>query len=159
MRTPSRFRHLLLLAAVFIGLGALTSCGPKEKVVKIAIAVPLTGDMGTEGQGLRRAIELAVEQVNAAKRFPFRIEGVPFDDRADPKEAVNVANLIVSDSRIVAVIDAWDAMTSDRPYRKALGRDIAVAELRKGAGTQFDPKIVDAFLAVELAEAEASAHH
>jgi GAF domain-containing protein len=52
-------------------------------------------------------------------------------------------------SRIVAVIDAWDAMTSDRPYRKALGRDIAIAELRKGAGTQFDPKIVEAFLRLE----------
>ncbi|OGR87094.1 MAG: hypothetical protein A3J74_01160 [Elusimicrobia bacterium RIFCSPHIGHO2_02_FULL_57_9] len=52
-------------------------------------------------------------------------------------------------ARIVAVIDAWDAMTSDRPYRKALGRDIAISELRKGAGTQFDPKIVEAFLKLE----------
>lgn len=52
-------------------------------------------------------------------------------------------------ARIVAVIDAWDAMTSDRPYRKALGRDVAVGELRKGAGTQFDPKVVEAFLKLE----------
>jgi hypothetical protein len=52
-------------------------------------------------------------------------------------------------ARIVAVIDAWDAMTSDRPYRKALGRDIAISELRKGAGTQFDPKVVEAFLKLE----------
>lgn len=52
-------------------------------------------------------------------------------------------------SRIVAVIDAWDAMTSDRPYRKALGRERAIAELRKGSGTQFDPTIVDAFLKIE----------
>ena len=55
-------------------------------------------------------------------------------------------------SRIVAVIDAWDAMTSDRPYRKALGRDVAIGELRKGAGTQFDPKIVEAFLRLEEVE-------
>lgn len=51
-------------------------------------------------------------------------------------------------SRIVAVIDAYDAMTSDRPYRKALSQDIAVSELKKGAGGQFDPKVVKAFLEV-----------
>ena len=55
-------------------------------------------------------------------------------------------------SRIVAVLDAWDAMTSDRPYRKALGQDIAVGELRKGAGTQFDPRVVEVFLRLETAQ-------
>ena len=59
-------------------------------------------------------------------------------------------------SRIVAVIDAWDAMTSDRPYRKALGREKAIAELQKGAGTQFDPAVVEAFLKVEAEEGLAS---
>jgi hypothetical protein len=54
-------------------------------------------------------------------------------------------------SRIVAVLDAWDAMTSDRPYRKALGREIAVGELKKGSGTQFDPKVVETFLRLESA--------
>ena len=51
-------------------------------------------------------------------------------------------------ARIVAVIDAYDAITSDRPYRKALSRDIAMAELRKGASIQFDPKVVDAFIEI-----------
>jgi len=55
-------------------------------------------------------------------------------------------------ARMVAVIDAWDAMTSDRPYRKALGRKIAIGELRKGSGTQFDPNIVEAFLKLEEKE-------
>ncbi|MBI5622787.1 MAG: GAF domain-containing protein [Elusimicrobia bacterium] len=55
-------------------------------------------------------------------------------------------------ARIVAVIDAWDAMTSDRPYRKALGREKAVAELRRAAGTQFDPHVVEVFLRVEESE-------
>ncbi len=55
-------------------------------------------------------------------------------------------------ARIVAIIDAWDAMTSDRPYRKALGRERAIAELQKGAGTQFDPKIVETFLKIEPEE-------
>ncbi|PCI37285.1 MAG: hypothetical protein COB53_07030 [Elusimicrobia bacterium] len=52
-------------------------------------------------------------------------------------------------SRIVAIINAWEAMNSDRPYRKALGREKASEELRKGSGTQFDPKVVDAFLIAE----------
>jgi len=51
-------------------------------------------------------------------------------------------------ARIVAVIDAFDAMTSDRPYRKSLSYDVAIDELKKGSGTQFDPKIVNAFLKV-----------
>src|SRR3989339_175352 len=51
-------------------------------------------------------------------------------------------------ARIVAVIDAYDAMTSDRPYRKALPKESAIKELKKGSGSQFDPKIVDAFLRV-----------
>lgn len=81
----------------------------KDKVVRIAVAVPLTGDMGTEGQGLKRAVELAVEEANAAKRFDFQLKVAPFDDRADPKEAVNVANLIISDPRIVAVIGHYNS--------------------------------------------------
>lgn len=52
-------------------------------------------------------------------------------------------------ARIVSVMDAWDAMTSDRPYRKALSREAALAELRKGAGTQFDPEVVEVFIRVE----------
>ena len=49
-------------------------------------------------------------------------------------------------ARIVATIDAWDAMRSDRPYRKALSREIGISELSKGAGKQFDPVVVSAFL-------------
>jgi putative nucleotidyltransferase with HDIG domain len=48
-------------------------------------------------------------------------------------------------ARIIAVTDAFDAMTSDRVYRAALSTDVALAELRKGRGTQFDPQIVDLF--------------
>jgi putative nucleotidyltransferase with HDIG domain len=48
-------------------------------------------------------------------------------------------------ARIIAVADAFDAMTSDRVYRAALPVDVAFAELAKGRGTQFDPQIVDVF--------------
>ena len=110
-------------AALLAALAAFTlACGPKEKVVKIAIAVPLTGDMGTEGQGVRRAVEMAVEEVNAAKRFPYKIVAAPFDDRADPKEAVNVANLIISDPNIVAVVGHYNsgcAIPAAKVYSRA----------------------------------------
>jgi diguanylate cyclase (GGDEF)-like protein len=48
-------------------------------------------------------------------------------------------------SRIIAVVDAYDAMTSDRPYRKAGSTAAALNELRRHAGTQFDPLVVTAF--------------
>jgi HD-GYP domain-containing protein (c-di-GMP phosphodiesterase class II) len=49
--------------------------------------------------------------------------------------------------RIVAVADAYDAMTSDRAYRKALPHEIACGELERCVGSQFDPSIVPVFLA------------
>jgi diguanylate cyclase (GGDEF)-like protein len=52
------------------------------------------------------------------------------------------------ESRIVLACDAFDAMTTDRPYRKSLGKDEAKRRLVEGSGTQFDPKVVDALLRV-----------
>lgn len=49
-------------------------------------------------------------------------------------------------ARIVQVADTYDAMIADRPYRKPLTHDEAVAELRRNEGKQFDPRVVEAFL-------------
>lgn len=57
-------------------------------------------------------------------------------------------------ARIMAVADSFQAMTSDRPYRKALPLSTAIAELERGRGTQFDEKVTDVFLAI-LREEEA----
>jgi HD-GYP domain-containing protein (c-di-GMP phosphodiesterase class II) len=46
------------------------------------------------------------------------------------------------------VADVFDAMTHERAYRKALSREEAIAELERSAGTQFDPAVVEAFLAL-----------
>jgi HD-GYP domain-containing protein (c-di-GMP phosphodiesterase class II) len=51
-------------------------------------------------------------------------------------------------ARIVAIADAFGAMTTDRPYRKALSVDEAVKELRENAGSQFDPEFVDIFISI-----------
>ncbi|MCG8400517.1 MAG: PAS domain S-box protein [Firmicutes bacterium] len=50
--------------------------------------------------------------------------------------------------RILSIADAYDAMTSDRPYRRAMSRREAVAELLANRGTQFDPRLVDSFIRV-----------
>lgn len=50
-------------------------------------------------------------------------------------------------ARILAVSDSYDAMTSSRAYRRALSHTVAINELRRCSGSQFDPKIVDAFIA------------
>jgi diguanylate cyclase (GGDEF)-like protein len=55
-------------------------------------------------------------------------------------------------ARIVAVCDAYDAMTSDRTYRAAMSASEAITELRHCAGSQFDPAVVDAFAAMLAAE-------
>jgi putative nucleotidyltransferase with HDIG domain len=52
------------------------------------------------------------------------------------------------EAKILAVSDAYEAMTSDRVYRPSIGREAARAELRRGAGGQFDARVVAAFLAV-----------
>lgn len=49
-------------------------------------------------------------------------------------------------SRILTVADAYDAMTNDRPYRKALSKEVAVGEIKRNSGLQFDPEIVNIFL-------------
>jgi branched-chain amino acid transport system substrate-binding protein len=117
---------ILIAAAAFVG-----ACGPREKVVKIAVATPLTGDEGAEGQGIKRAVILAVEEANASHRFPFKLAAAPFDDRADPKEAVNVANLIVSDPRIVAVVGHYTSGCSI-PAAKVYAR-VPIAMISPGA--------------------------
>jgi HD-GYP domain-containing protein (c-di-GMP phosphodiesterase class II) len=49
-------------------------------------------------------------------------------------------------ARIVAGADAWDAMTSDRPYRAGMPRDQALQELNRGAGTQWDADVTRALI-------------
>ena len=49
-------------------------------------------------------------------------------------------------SRIICIADAYDAMTSDRPYRKKMGKEYAISEIVRCSGTQFDPKIAKIFV-------------
>lgn len=70
--------------------------------------------------------------------YPFGLEG-----RNIPLEA-----------RIFTVVDSYDAMTSDRPYRKAMAHDLAMREIQDNSGIQFDPEVVEAFTRVMAREFE-----
>ncbi len=83
------------------------------------------------------------------------IEGIPFLERAIPQvishhekfdgtgypEGLSGTSIPQS-SRIIAVVDAFEAMTREKPYRERLGVDEAIEEMRKGSGVQFDPEVV-----------------
>jgi putative nucleotidyltransferase with HDIG domain len=58
------------------------------------------------------------------------------------------------EARIIACCDSWNAMRTDRPYRKALSHEVALAELLGNSGTQYDPRVVVALLAVVAAGTE-----
>jgi len=59
-------------------------------------------------------------------------------------------------ARIFAIVDAWDALISNRPYRKAWDRKEALAHIINQAGTHFDPDVVDAFVKLLREEGETS---
>lgn len=63
-------------------------------------------------------------------------------------------NKIKKEAAIISVVDAFDAMTSDRPYRKAMSIAEAVKELTLNAGTQFDPDVVKAFILIMDSESQ-----
>jgi diguanylate cyclase (GGDEF)-like protein len=74
------------------------------------------------------------------------------DGRGYPQGLSGAA--IPAEARVLAVADAYEAMTTDRPYHTRLSADAAEAELRRGAGTQFDAAVVEALLAAIAASDE-----
>ncbi len=84
-----------------------------------------------------------------------RWDGTGYPDNMSGEE-------IPLETRIVSVVDAYDAMTSDRPYRNAMTHEVALSEIAEESGTQFDPIVVEQFLqlcsTVDLAADEGSGH-
>ncbi len=106
-----------------------------------------------EWQQVREHPALSAHIIGAVSRFAPFVPGARhhherFDGRGYPDGLAGRA--IPLDARILAVADAYDAMTSDRSYRPALGHAEAISRLTADAGTQFDPVCVRAFAALDL---------
>jgi putative two-component system response regulator len=89
------------------------------------------------------------EILKAVRHHHERYDGTGYPDGLKGEQIPQLA-------RIIAVADTFDAMTSERPYRKALTKDVACAEVERCRGTQFDPEAADAFLEVWRLASKAS---
>ncbi len=120
------------------------------------------GKIGVPSEILRRPGPLTDEEFDLIKEHPVLGEKIlaPIERLADVRPIVRSCHErwdgagypdgkrgeeIPLESRIVFVCDAFHAMTSDRPYRKRLSQAEAVSRLRDGAGSQFDPAVVETF--------------
>jgi HD-GYP domain-containing protein (c-di-GMP phosphodiesterase class II) len=90
------------------------------------------------GAGILRGIPSMAEIVPCILHHHERVDGNGYPDGL-------AGDAIPLGARVIAVADAFDAMTTDRPYRRGLAVDAAVAELLKQEGTQFDRRCVLAF--------------
>ncbi len=154
--------------ARMVGYAGLTAAAltlsPKEiEVVKLGAALHDVGKIVVPDYILRKPEQLTPDEYaiikqhcyhggQICKKVPF-LEPVHklvyhhherFDGDGYPDGLAGEA--IPLGARIIAVADAYDAMTSDRPYRKSLGFDIACDRLNSGSGSQWDPRVIDAFL-------------
>lgn len=93
------------------------------------------------GEEIMRRFEILAEEAKIIRHHHERFDGKGYPDQL-------AATAIPLCSRIIAVCDAYDAMTSNRPYRKALSLAEATAEIKRGSGKQFDPDASEAFISV-----------
>lgn len=99
------------------------------------------------GERLVNGIEKLKIISNWLKYHHERYDGKGYPDGLTGKQ-------IPISSRIIAIADTYDAMTSDRSYRSALPHDVAISEIKRCAGSQFDPELADLFVSIQ-AEIEA----
>jgi diguanylate cyclase (GGDEF)-like protein len=95
------------------------------------------------GERILEPIERLAEVRTIVRSCHERWDGAGYPDRKARED-------IPLEARIILVCDAFHAMTTDRPYRKRLSCEEACRRLREGAGTQFDPSVVDVFLGLPL---------
>ena len=169
---PYTYRHSLRTVRLSLLLGR--ACGiaqPELRTISLGALVHDLGKIFIPGEVLHKEGSLNEEEWAAVRRHPTDgarlLLGVSpptgvsrvvaehherLDGRGYP--AGLSGDEIDFNSRVVAVADAFDAMTSERPYRSAAGFEAAAAELERCAGTQFDPMVVLSFLRTPRAEVE-----
>jgi HD-GYP domain-containing protein (c-di-GMP phosphodiesterase class II) len=127
--------------------------GPLHDVGKLAVSDAV---LRKEGRLEEHEFAEIREHPKAGARLLFRVaalrEAIPYvlyhHERWDGTgyPSGRAGEEIPLEARVLAVADAFDAMTSDRPYRRALSQAEALAEVERCAGTQFDPAIARLFL-------------
>ena len=140
---------------------------PKEEIDSLRYAAILhdIGKIGVRGIVLNNPNGLSSEEYDEIKKHPLVGEGIIkpiellqlirplirhhhewYNGKGYP-DGLSGENIPLG-ARILIVADAYNAMKSDRPYRKALTEETAIQELKRGSGTQFEPKIVEVFLEI-----------
>ena len=136
-------------------LDSVQTCGLLHDIGKIAIPESLLDKPGAITQEeLRTISEHAVQGAKILEHidtFQPLLPGIRhhherWDGRGFPDRLLEAETPLLA--RVLSVADAYDAMTSDRPYRARRTRAQAMAEIERCAGTQFDPQIVAAFIEV-----------
>lgn len=139
--------------------------GEELQTIRYAGYLHDVGKIGIPDAILTKPGKLTLEEFKIIKRHPVLSErilkpvGFPFPvqpivrhhhERYDGKGYPDglAGEEIPLGARILFVADAYEAMTSDRPYRKALSVERALQELANNKGTQFDPRVVDAFIKI-----------
>lgn len=134
---------------------AVQTCGLLHDIGKIAIPERILDKPGsisreehltisehaTQGAKILEHIDTFQPFLPGVRHHHERWDGKGFPDRLENENIPLMA-------RLLAVADSYDAITSDRPYRQRRTRVEAIAEIRRCSGTQFDPEIVEAFVAV-----------
>ena len=158
--------HSSRVTGIAISIGRLLKL-PSDAIDKIRLASMLhdIGKIGVPDSILLKPGKLTKEEfevikkhpvyaVNILKHLPRLKDIVPIvyheHEHYDGTGYVEglKADAIPIESRIIAVADAYEAMTSNRPYRKAMSKEKSIKELKRNSGTQFDPIIVKAFVKV-----------
>ena len=93
------------------------------------------------GFQILRGIDFLNKAARMVLQHQEKFDGTGYPQRLAGKE-------ILLGARIFSIVDTFDAMTSDRPYRKALGYQTAREEIIRCSGTQFDPQLVECFLSI-----------
>jgi HD-GYP domain-containing protein (c-di-GMP phosphodiesterase class II) len=102
-----------------------------------------------EYNAIKQHADMGAEIINHIKQLRNIIPGVKYhheqlDGTGYPEGLKGEKIPIIA--KIVSVADTYDAMTTDRPYRRGLSKELAIKELRRCSGTQFDKEVVEAFV-------------
>ena len=140
---PSKRLGALGTAALFHDVGKigipdsiLTKAGPLEPV-----EAAIMREHVTRGAEIVAKVSSFDDAVPAIRHHHERWDGLGYPDGLSGEE-------IPLEAAIIGLADAWDAMTTDRPYARALSLNDALMQVRTGRGKQFSPSVVDAFTEV-----------